>query len=68
MIVVQKTPPTGIEPVTLRLTASRSNQLSYGSLWNEEKNKALSAGIEPATLGLEVPRAIQLRHMGSLLF
>ena len=26
--ICTKTPPTGIEPVTLRLTASRSNQLS----------------------------------------
>ena len=31
-------------------------------------NKEPMRGIEPRTLGLEVPRAIQLRHMGSLLF
>jgi hypothetical protein len=30
-IVLHKTLPAGLEPATLRLTASRSNQLSYGS-------------------------------------
>ena len=31
--------PAGLEPATLRLTASRSNQLSYGSTWHTDMQK-----------------------------
>ena len=41
----QKESPAGLEPAAFRLTAERSNQLSYGDVRLE--------GIEPSPMGLE---------------
>ena len=45
IIIINKESPAGLEPATFRLTAERSDQLSYGDVRLE--------GIEPSPMGLQ---------------
>ena len=52
-----------IEPVTFRLTAECSNQLSYGRWLIKNNNKnTLPTGIEPVTFRLTAERSNQLSY------